>query len=284
MVDVIVLGSAQDGGLPHVGCHRPLCERARRESAFARLAACLGVVDREAARTFMIDATPNLPAQLDVLDTIDAPRAGRNPIDGLLLTHAHIGHYAGLIHFGKEVMATRELPTWCTPRMAAFLRDNAPWSALVRDGNLAVLEVNDGDTIQLTPAVTARVFSVPHRADFTDTVGFELIGPQRRLLYIPDIDGWHDWTTNIREAVAAVDTALLDATFYSSMELPGRDMPAIPHPRIDDSMRLLEPVADRVVFTHLNHTNPAVDPESAEARAIAEAGFRVAREREVFTV
>lgn len=290
-----VLGTAQDGGLPQTACSCDRCERARRDPSFARRVASLAVVLPESRRVLVIDATPDLPAQIAALaDVRDAPPDGtdRSPLDGVLLTHAHMGHYLGLAHLGFEAVSTRDLPVWCTPRMAAFLRGNGPWSQLVSLSNVALREVEPaamagaagGERADLGDGVTAEALAVPHRDEYSDTVAWRLHGPRRTVLYVPDVDGWEEWGEGLERALEGVEVAIVDATFYSDHELGDRDVSKIGHPRITESLeRFGEAVrAGRleVLFTHLNHSNPAVDPASPERRAIEAAGFRVLEDGE----
>ncbi|MBI3734081.1 MAG: MBL fold metallo-hydrolase [Chloroflexi bacterium] len=286
MIKLLVLGTAQDGGIPHLGCRQPYCERARRDPHLARWVACLGLIDTEARRSFLIDATPDARPQLDYLTAHpDAPaRQDRNPVDGLILTHAHIGHYTGLIQFGREVMATRQMPTYGTARMGRFLIENGPWAQLVRDGHLSLREITDQQPARLTDRLTITPFLVPHRQEWSDTIGLEIAGPQKRVIYIPDIDRWDDWNRDIREVVAACDIALLDGCFYSADEVGGRPLAEIPHPLIPDTMERLAALSERVYFTHLNHTNSAADRASAQRREIEARGFRVAEDRMEFAL
>jgi pyrroloquinoline quinone biosynthesis protein B len=201
---------------------------------------------------------------------------------GVLLTHAHIGHYLGLAFFGYESISARKLPVYCSERMAAFLAGNGPWSQLVRLENIAPKTFRPGDSIALTASLSAVPFGVPHRDEFTDTMGFRIAGPGRSLLYIPDIQGWDAWERSLSDALREIGVALLDGTFFSYDDLPGRDIAAIGHPLIVDTLRRLRsrPAAERpeVLFTHLNHTNPALDPASPARRAIEEAGARLAED------
>ncbi len=128
-LEAVVLGIAQDGGVPHAGCRQPLCVEARRAPAKRVLVASLGLIDPAAGKRFLVDATPDFAAQMDRLG---------GPPDGILLTHAHIGHYLGLAQLGREVLGARGIPVYCTPSMARFLRDNLPWSRLVAQGNIAI--------------------------------------------------------------------------------------------------------------------------------------------------
>ncbi len=288
---VRVLGTAQDGGLPHVACSGPRCVRARREPAFARRTAALAVVLPGVDRVLLIDAGPDLPEHLEALADVRTPAGGgvdRAPVDGVLLTHAHLGHLAGLAFFGYEAVSTRELPVRATPALAAVLRANYPWSLMLERGNLALVESPPGRPFGLGDGVTATPLRVPHRDEVGDTVAWRIEGPPepatgergRALLYVPDTDGWESWEPPLEERLAEVDVALLDGTFYSLDELPGRDVASIGHPLIARTVeRLRSRVATggaRVLFTHLNHSNPAVDPRSDAARAIREAGMGVA--------
>jgi pyrroloquinoline quinone biosynthesis protein B len=286
----------QDGGLPHPACDCPRCEAARRDPARRRYVASLAVLVPPGPALYLIDATPDLRAQLDLLDDARRERAAgaetaappdaRHPIDGVLLTHAHMGHYLGLALFGYEALDAVELPAFCTAEMAAFLRAGGPWSLLVRRGNIVPREVRPGETFPLGDGVSVTPIAVPHRHEYTDTVGYLLRGPRSSLLYVPDTDGWKGWAKQLLEILRDVDVALLDGTFYAAGELPGRDVAAIGHPLIPASMDLLEPLLRprrlRVLFTHLNHSNPALDPASPEHAAVEKRGFAIAAEGQEF--
>src|SRR5262245_48818402 len=212
-VEVIVLGTAQDGGLPHVGCHRAPCERARREPTFARRVVSLAIVDHAAGRRFLVEATPDLPAQLERLDALAPVPAARNPVDGVLLTHAHVGHYTGLIHFGREVASTQRLPLYASARMLDFLRHAGPWKLLFDLEQVEAHELVAGAQTRLTAQVAVTALRVPHRDEFSDTLALRIDGPHRSLLFVPDTDRWATWPRPIEEVVHSVDVALLDGTF-----------------------------------------------------------------------
>ena len=289
---VLVLGTAQDGGIPHLGAHAPADEAARRDPALARTAASLLVVDSASGRRWLIDATPDVARQLEAAAAAAPLRAaaeGRAPIlDGVFLTHAHVGHYLGLAWFGREIYGADRLPVHGSARMVDFLARNAPWELLVRLGHVELRTLAPGRAVALAPGLTITPFLVPHREEYTDTLGFEIRGPVRALLYVPDIDKWERWSDPkwgpIESAIARVDVALLDATFFDADELPGRSLAEIPHPFVVESIarfaRLPESERRKVVFTHLNHSNRAALPDSEERRAIEAAGLRVAAEME----
>jgi pyrroloquinoline quinone biosynthesis protein B len=285
---VLVLGTAQDGGIPHLGGHAAPDEAARRDPAHRRLVASLLVVDPASGRRWLVDASPDLRDQLDRAEPLAPMRSvasGRPPIlDGIFLTHAHVGHYLGLAQLGREVYAADRVPVWGSARMTAFLSAHGPWEQLVRLEQVVPLTLAPGERVELARGLTVTPFLVPHRDEYTDTFGFEIRGPNRSLLYIPDIDKWERWSERIEERITRVDVALLDATFHDADELPGRSMHEVPHPLVVESLARFAalPMSERrkIVFTHLNHTNPAALPNTPERRAIEAAGMRVAEEME----
>jgi pyrroloquinoline quinone biosynthesis protein B len=276
-----VLGTAQDGGLPHAGCACDSCSAALVDPARARRVSSLAVV--AGGRAWLIDATPDLREQLRLLRPArGVPGVDRRPVEGVFLTHAHLGHYTGLAFFGYEAIHTRELPVWGTPSMAAFLRANAPWSRLVEIGNIRLHELPPGAGVELDAGVSVTALGVPHRDELSDTVGFLIRGPRTRVLYVPDTDSWNAWDPPLVARLSGVDVAILDGTFFAADELPGRDVSEIGHPLMRESMELLEPLVSAgrlaVYFTHLNHSNPALDPHGPQRRAIESRGFRVLAE------
>jgi pyrroloquinoline quinone biosynthesis protein B len=226
----------------------------------------------------LIEATPAIEEQLSLLREITGlGNKGRRAIDSLLLTHAHIGHYTGLIQFGREVASTDAIDVYCTERMGSFLEQNAPWSQLIELKQIVVTKVEHGVLTEVMPGVKVRAISVKHRDEFSDTVAWRIEGPNKTVLFCPDIDRWEGET--LEKLIEKVDICYLDATFYDGRELPGRDLSEIPHPPMVVTMEKLQESAlrepGRFRFIHLNHSNPALrDPE---IRAnIEKRGFRVA--------
>jgi pyrroloquinoline quinone biosynthesis protein B len=278
----LVLGVTQDAGMPQVGCYTELCERART-GASPRFASSLALIEPVAERYYLVDATPDITRQLDLIDEpAFRRRAGaRRPFDGIFLTHAHIGHYAGLAVLGREGLGMAPTPTYCTQRMADYLRGNGPWELMVREGRLDLRPVTPNGWTRIDDWLEARAVLVPHRPEYADTVGWIFRGPARTILYLPDIDSWERWELDIEDVVADVDIALIDATFYSAGEVPGRDIADIPHPLVPHSMDRLQARVHqgaRVIFIHLNNTNPALFEDRPEAIEIRRRGFEVATE------
>lgn len=285
---LLVLGTAQDGGLPQIGCRDEACERARRNPDERRLVTSLAIVDPRDGRRWLVDASPDLAEQVELVARA-APRSGaseaRAPLfDGVFLTHAHVGHYAGLAQFGREIYGARDLPVWCSSRMATFLRSNGPWSLLVDTHAIELRELEPGTAVALAPGLTVDSLRVPHRDEFSDTLAFVVRGPKRTVAYLPDIDKWERWELPLESFLESVDLALVDGTFFADGEVPGRAMSEIPHPFIRETLARLASAPPelrrKVVFTHLNHTNPAANSGSAAAHAIRSAGMRIARDGE----
>ena len=148
-----------------------------------------------------------------------------------------------------------------------------------------LVEVEPGASLQLSPRVRAEALPVPHRAEFSDTVGWRITTPEGSLLHLPDIDKWDRWELDLREVVRSVDVALLDATFYGGDELPGRDIREVPHPFVVETLETTAPWSPeeraRIRLIHLNHTNPLHRSQSEAATRVRAAGLAVAREGEV---
>ncbi|MEY3051422.1 MAG: hypothetical protein RLY31_1207 [Bacteroidota bacterium] len=277
---VVVLGTVQDAGSPHIGCRKACCEQLRQTPDPSRKVVCLGITDPVERKKYLVEATPDLPQQLRWLGRLEWESEQDVP-DAIFLTHAHIGHYSGLMYLGKEALGADAVPVHVMPRMQRFLTDNGPWSQLVADGRIALRPMEADEAVVLSDRLSVVPFQVPHRDEYSETVGFRIIGPERTILFIPDIDKWSRWGLSLPEVLAEVDLALVDATFFDGTELPHRDMSEIPHPFVVETMASLAelPLATRqkVVFLHLNHTNPLLNRDSPAYRQVTDAGFRVAQ-------
>ena len=251
-VYAILLGISQDAGVPQIGCDCPACAPARVDPSLRQRAVSVGPIDTEARSSWIIDATPDFREQYDMLRAL-APDCS---LRGILLTHIHIGHYLGLAQLGKEALNARGMPVLCSARAAAFLRSNGPWSQLLENGNIDLQPWAAEAPLSLSRSLSVTPMLVPHRAEFSDTAAYRAAGPQRTLFYCPDIDRWEGWDRDVRSVCDGSDIALLDATFFSGADLPGRDMSTIPHPLVTDTVARLRGTPAEVALIHLNHTNP----------------------------
>lgn len=287
-VELFVLGIAQDGGLPHLGCERDCCQQARATGR-VEYPASLGLVDRrhEQPKLLLVEATPRVEEQTALLHRLaDVHGRGRTPVDAIMVTHAHIGHYLGLALFGREVVGAKDLPVWCSPRFAGYLRGHGPWKQLVELGQIEPRSFVVGESFAPWDGVKVRAIAVPHRDEFSDTMAYVISGPQRSALFVPDVDAWERAPGLLEQLLEGVDVAYLDGTFYDGSELPERNLSEIRHPLILKTMDKLAVVAakhpGRIRFLHLNHTNPALHDAAIQAEverrgfAIAVMGERVA--------
>lgn len=246
--ELVVLGIAQDGGIPQLGCNESPCKDIREGKRKPERVASIGLVNESLGQSYLFDATPDMVSQLATLN------GGRVPT-GVFLTHGHIGHYTGLMYFGRESIDAKSVPVYGTERMVAYLKGSGPWSLLVGRNNIELRTIKPDTSIGLSGGIWVTPILVPHRDEFTDTVGYIIQHDSHRALYIPDIDQWSKWDRDIRAVVDSVELALLDGTFASADEIPGRTTADIPHPLIPDTRVLLRGSKARVWFIHLNHTN-----------------------------
>ncbi len=273
---VVVLGIAQDGGIPQIGCQQRICQTQHH------FVSSLAIFNGESV--FLIDATPDLREQYREFIRLHPSAAKKDLLGGIFLTHAHMGHYTGLMYLGKESISTKRIPVYCSQEMAAYLKQNSPWNLLITNENIELHPFVAEKKIQMN-GFSVTPLEVPHRKEFTDTFGFLIKGSRKSLLYIPDIDSWEPIRGSLSRWLKESDYALLDGTFYSGDELPGRDMRLVPHPTIQDSLSFLAslPLFDcQIAFTHFNHTNPLLDPETKESKEFGSSGFRLAAEWEEF--
>jgi pyrroloquinoline quinone biosynthesis protein B len=273
-IRVHVLGTVQDGGLPQPGCSCGNCKNARADPLRRRRVVSVAV-EGASGKTFLIDAGPDFREQSDLL----AKATNRPPpaIDAIAITHAHAGHYTGLAFLGKEVMHTRLMPVFGTPSVARFLKGNRPWAHLVEREEIDLQTIAPGRPHPFDGAVL-HAFLTPHRGEDTDTVGFEIVGPNRRMIYVTDADVF---PPQMIERIREADVAVIDGTFFSPEELPHREILAVRHPYVRDLVSLLAGAKGQVYFTHMNHTNPILDPDSPERKSLPH-GFAVLEEGTTF--
>lgn len=247
MIEIVLLGVSQDAGVPQAGCICENCLAAHNDPSQRQYAVALGIIDHTTHQRWIIDATPDIRFQLHSLGT---------PLSGIFLSHAHLGHYTGLLHLGYEGWHSRDIPVYASAQMAAFLQQNAPFSALLSHRNIQLYRFTNNEPIFLSPSLSITPIAVPHRAEYTDTYAFRIRGPNKTLFYCTDIDYLLSDTFDIRPHLADTDILLLDATFYSRADLPGRNLTEIPHAYVVETLTTIIPPPPQAVFVHLNHSNP----------------------------
>lgn len=276
---ITVLGIAQDGGYPHIGCQKKCCQSIYKGLSTRKSVVSLGLIDKELNGKWIFEATPDLSTQLANLEQNHLKKD--NLIDGVFLTHAHIGHYTGLMYFGREASGKKGNTVYAMPKIKRYLESNGPWSQLVELKNIQLKKLQHDSIVHLNSNVKVVPFLVPHRDEYSETVGYKIIGPKKTALFIPDIDKWQKWNRNIVDEVKKVDYAFVDATFFDANEVK-RPISEIPHPFIIETVSLFESEAiatkNKVIFIHFNHTNPAIESNSVVRKKIEKLGFRFASE------
>ena len=268
-----VLGIVQDAGYPHIGCEKDCCKAVSPGDYFV---SCLGLVDKTNNKRYLFDATPDIHNQLNLLEKF----SDTNLVDGIFLTHAHIGHYTGLMYLGREGLGGKNIMVYALKRMSKFLTKNGPWDQLVKLNNISIQTISNKEFVKLSENIFVIPIRVPHRDEYSETVGYKIIGKSKKILFIPDIDKWDEWKKSIIEEVKLVDYAFIDGTFYNGTEL-NRDMREIPHPSIEETLQLFsnQPVAERnkIYFIHINHTNPILTNKNGIRDLVEGLGFNIAQ-------
>ena len=274
---IYVLGNTQDAGLPHIGCQHPFCEDSFNVYE-EHYTTSIAVVNSDLKKYILFEATPDITFQLNNLK--------RNIFDEFLLpesiyiTHAHIGHYTGLMYFGREALGAKDQIVKALPRMSNFLENNGPWSQLVDINNIKIKEINFGSSTNELSNINVTPIKVPHRDEYSETAGYIIKGKNKKALFIPDIDKWEKWDRDLSQLTKEFDFLLIDATFYDSKEI-NRDISEIPHPLVTETIDLLIELdrenRNKVYFIHMNHSNMMLDPNSDLSKLLTSKGFNIAR-------
>ena len=273
---LVILGIAQDGGSPQIGCDKSCCKILWEKKIFESVTS-VGLIDNVENRFFLIDASPDITKQYQMLKSLSL----NGSLGGIVLTHAHIGHYSGLLFFGKESLGARKINVYSMPKMSFFLKNNGPWSQLIQEKNIIINQLKNNSIQTLSKYISIKPILVPHRDEFSETVGYLIKGDLKSALFLPDIDKWEKWDKKIEDFIKNVDYAFIDGTFYNGKEIPQRNMNEIPHPFVIETLERLKNLKKKhkkkVYFIHLNHTNPLLKPNSEITKEIIKRGYNIAR-------
>jgi pyrroloquinoline quinone biosynthesis protein B len=292
---ITVLGSGSNGGVPQWDCCCPNCTRARETPGLRRTRSSV-TVSLDRGQHVLIDATPDLKRQLEAVGLTPIPEeadSGRQSrIDAVLLTHGHGDHTVGIAEFstGKNF----EIPVYGPPDLIRFLFGSPGRSSFFGDlGRLAKNYVSprnleEGERLGLLDGLTATGFEVAHTDRLGDgilfpssTFGYELEADGRRFVYTPDLGLLSD---NLLDRVQEADLFMLDATFWWDNELASisglrKTSYDLGHVPVEESVEILKGMdIDRVVYTHLNHTNPMLDPSEPMTKIVEDSGLEIAHD------
>ncbi|RIV72162.1 MBL fold metallo-hydrolase [Flagellimonas aequoris] len=286
VVTLRILGTVQDGGSPHIGCKKSCCADLFNNPDSDRKVVSLGIVDHENNKSYLFEATPDITSQMKLLKELSG-RTDETP-SGIFMTHAHIGHYTGLMYLGREALGAKQVPVYAMPKMKTFLESNGPWDQLVALNNIEIHPLQNEKPITLTKNIVVTPFIVPHRDEYSETVGFKIEGPEKSILFIPDIDKWSRWERDIVTEIKNVDLAFLDATFFDGDEINTRNISEIPHPFVVESMDLFQSLPDKerskIHFIHFNHTNALLIKDSDQQKMALDKGFNIAAFNQEFAL
>jgi pyrroloquinoline quinone biosynthesis protein B len=274
---ITVLGTVQDGGLPHIGCDKKCCENPPDDLKVTSLG--LSLPNNEGF--YLFEASPDFSEQLRFMD-----HKYDSSLKGIFLTHAHIGHYTGLMYLGKEALGANNIPVYAMSKMSRFLTNNGPWSQLVSQSNIKLLNLNNDQLYNIANNFSVKPVLVPHRDEFSETVGYFIYGLNKTAFFLPDIDKWNRWSISLKDIVIGSDLLFIDATFYDNSEINYRPIESIPHPFVIETMELLKSLSKedkkKIYFIHMNHTNPMLNPKSNIASKVIEEGFNIAKIGQTF--
>ncbi|KXK23441.1 MAG: Coenzyme PQQ synthesis protein B [Bacteroidetes bacterium OLB12] len=257
-----ILGVAQDGGYPHIGCEKSCCEPAWKDTSKKQWVVSLALVDPASQQWWLFEATPDIKEQLHAFQQSTRGVYPYLPTGIFCNTCTH-----GALHRFNAAwprsLGSKEVPVYALPRFEKYLRTNGPWSQLVALNNIELKQLQQEQPVLLTNTIQVTAFTVPHRDEFSETAGFRISFGGKKVLFIPDIDKWEKWSVKIEDAVQAADVALLDATFLTATELPNRDIQEIPHPLVVETMARFN-AKPELKKTHLVYTLQPHQPSYVE--------------------
>lgn len=300
---VLILGSGSNGGVPEWDCSCGNCSRARRQKQHRRTRSSI-VLTVDGKKHVLIDASPDLKAQLEAsglypkdLKTRDHYERSTS-IDSILLTHGHGDHCTGI--FELSTGKCFNIPVYASSDLIEYLFGTVVKPKFFRDlGRLASdyvqpLTLQENTRISLLNGqIEAQGFEIPHTtvvngACFpTKTYGYELIFNDKRLVYTPDLG---DISESLLKRIEGSQLFILDGTFWWEDELERisglkKTSQELGHIAMEKSLDILRDVSiDRVVYTHMNHTNPILDPKSSLRSKLGQVGFKLAEDNQVINI
>jgi pyrroloquinoline quinone biosynthesis protein B len=280
---VVLLGTTAGGGFPQWNCACALCVRARSGSLPSRSQDCLAI-SGNGTDWWLVNASPDIRTQITGCSFLNpGPGPRDTPLRGALFTDAELDHTLGLL----TLRGGAGLTVWAPGTVLHALRDQfdlrtvidgyAPvtWREVDADFDLGGLRVTAIPISSKRPKY-ARSSTV----DGHWVVAYRFLDPVTGgvLVYAPCLASW---PAGFDEVVAGADCVLLDGTFYAASEMgsatgSSSGQAAMGHLPITASLPELRRFPDvRRIYTHLNNTNPVLDPESEESLKLREAGVEV---------
>jgi pyrroloquinoline quinone biosynthesis protein B len=293
-VIVAVLGSAAGGGVPQWNCRCANCAAARAGVRPRRLQSG-AAVSADGKRWLLLNCSPDVAAQVEAYPALQPMELRGTPIEGMLFTDANVDHIGGLATLrqsGEHRFTIRSSDVIrdiavAQPAFAPFARAPHRWLEVPLDAPCAPA----GDRDLVGNELEVRAIAVPGT-----TPGFDGRRTARGAVVAYEIRARSDAQTflfapvfaAVDDALAAAlrraDVAMLDGSFYSDDEMLAagvlqKTARSLGHQPVGDAGGTLEALRGtraRAIFTHVNNSNPMLDPASEAARTLAEAGVEVA--------
>ncbi|MEU0880662.1 pyrroloquinoline quinone biosynthesis protein PqqB [Lentzea sp. NPDC005914] len=281
----VLLGTTAGGGFPQWNCACALCVRARSGDLESRAQDCLAI-SGNGTDWWLVNVSPDIRTQIAACSLLNpGPGPRETPLRGALFTDAELDHTLGLL----TLRGGAGLTVWAPGPVLHALKDQFDLRTVI-DGYAPVawrqVEADQafdigGLQVSAIPISAKRPkYARSSTVDGHWVIAYRFFDPVSGgvLVYAPCLASW---PPGFDEVVAGADCLLLDGTFYAASEMgsatgSSSGQAAMGHLPITHSLPELRRFpAVRRIYTHLNNTNPVLDPESPEAAKLREAGVEV---------
>ncbi len=300
---VKVLGSAAGGGVPQWNCGCPNCSGLRNATVKVRPRTQAQVaVSSDSSHWILLNASPDLRQQILAAPELSVTASALgSPISTIVLTSADVDCVMGLLHLREfhplhiySTLSVRRILTEENSLFRVLTRSNPPvrWETLPLDRLIPLVPpsapgAKDGFFCKAVPLLGGfpDYVSDSRKGSFPPeeaVIGLQLVHKEKKFFYAPSVPGLGEaWQRSVDES----DLALLDGTFWKDDELiqakrsrrTARDMGHLPLSGEQGMLRRPFRLGKtKRVLIHINNTNPVLNEESPEHRAVREAGWEIA--------
>jgi pyrroloquinoline quinone biosynthesis protein B len=239
----------------------------------------------------LLNASPDLRAQISSFpELLPKNEARGTSIASVLLTDAELDHVTGLL----SLRESQPIELHCTRRAYEWLfAANSVFGALIEASRFRWNPVEsrvptgcrEAGLIREAIFVEGKIPTyVKTPSDMIGaTVAYKVGDGSGAILYVPAIKRIDEELLSVANECGCI---LFDGSFWSDDEMARRGVGtrtalAMGHVPIDGpegSLARLSHLRARKVYTHVNNTNPILDEDSPQRRAIEDAGWEVAED------
>lgn len=239
----------------------------------------------------ILNASPDIRQQLAATPVLHPRALRQSPVKAVVLTNADVDHVAGLLTLREKTPFT----LFASRDILSTLEGNSIFQVL--DPGLVGREVIALDTpFELIPGLRVTPFAVPGKVALYlegERVALDEVGEQTVALrleddtgtavYMPGCAALPDW---VLARLTDADVLMVDGTVWEDDDMPrsgtgqktGARMGHVAMNGPGGSLSQLSNIPARKIFIHINNTNPVLQPDSAERRAVESAGWEVAHD------